>query len=238
MIINCIAIDDEPLALQKMELYIEKTPFLKLLGLFESALEALDFLNTNPVDLMFVDIQMPNLNGVDFVKTLSGGPKVIFTTAFSEYAIDGFQVDALDYILKPLDYPTFLKSVNKAKNHFDLLVQPQEKVEENDQYLFIKSEYKMVKVDINKIEFIEAMGGYLKFHIENSKTIMSLLSMKSMEGKLPSTKFMRVHRSYLVNLQKIAIVERGQIIFDKVRISVSEQYKEKFQAFLDGHFMK
>ena len=238
MMINCIAIDDEPLALQKMELYIEKTPFLNLLGLFESPLEALDFLDSNPVDLMFVDIQMPNLNGVDFVKSLSKAPKIIFTTAYSEYAIDGFQVDALDYVLKPLDYPTFLKSANKAKIHFELIAPLPEKVDVNNQYLFIKSEYKMVKVDIDKIEFIESMGGYLKFHLENGKTIMSLLSMKIIEEKLSPSKFMRVHRSFLVNLQKVSVVERGQIIFDKVRVSVSDQYKEKFQAFLDGHFIK
>lgn len=236
--INCIAIDDEPLALQQMELYADKTPFLNLLGLFESALEAMDFLQNNAVDLMFVDIQMPNLTGMDFVKSLTNPPKVIFTTAYSEYAVEGFQVDALDYILKPLDYVTFLKSANKAKAYFDRITPEAETFDTNDQYLFIKSEYKMVKVEIDKIEFIESMGGYLKFHLEGDKTIMSLLSMKSIEEKLSSNIFMRVHRSYLVNLQKISIVERGQIIFDKQRISVSDQYKEKFQAFLDGHFIK
>lgn len=235
--INCIAIDDEPLALQQIELYVERTPFLHLSGLFESAIEALDYLNENRVDLLFVDIQLPNLNGMDFVKSLSNAPKIIFTTAYSEYALDSYKVDALDYILKPLDYATFLKSVNKAKVYFDLVGAVGEKVEANDQYLFIKSDYKMVRVDVNKIEFIEGMGGYLKFHLENSKPIMSLLSMKNIEEKLPASKFMRVHRSYLVNLQKIRIVERGQIVFDKVRISVSEQYKEKFQTYIDGHFM-
>ena len=237
MIINCIAIDDEPLALQQIEFYVAKTPFLNLSGLFESSLEALTYLNEHSVDLMFVDIEMPNLNGMDFVKSLSPAPQFIFTTAYSEYAAQGFQVDALDYILKPLDYPTFLKSANKAKKYFDLLKISNEKVEANDQYLFIKSEYKMVRVDVDKIEFIEGMGGYLKFHIENSKPIMTLLSMKSIEEKLSPLKFMRVHRSFLVNLQKITIVERGQIVFDKVRISVSDQYKAKFQAYLDGHFM-
>lgn len=236
--INCIAIDDEPLALQQMELYINKTPFLNLLGLFESALEAMDFLHHNAVDMMFVDIQMPNLNGMDFVKSLTNPPKVIFTTAYSEYAVEGFQVDALDYILKPLDYVAFLKSANKAKAYFDRIVPEVETLDTNDQYLFIKSEYKMMKVEIDKIEFIESMGGYLKFHIDGDKTIMSLLSMKSIEEKLPSSKFMRVHRSFLVNLDKVSVVERGQIIFDKHRISVSEQSKEKFQAFLDGHFIK
>jgi two-component system LytT family response regulator len=233
--IKCIAIDDEPLALEQIQLYVEKTPFLQLLGTFESALEALGYLNENTVDLMFVDIQMPNLNGMDFVKSLTTRPQIIFTTAYSEYAVDGFKVDALDYILKPLDYATFLKSVNKAKVYFDHFKVDEENVNPNDQYLFIKSEYKLVRVDVDKIEFIEGMGGYLKFYIENSKPIMTLMSMKSVEERLSSAKFMRVHRSYLVNLQKISVVERGQIVFGKVRISVSDQYRAKFQAYLDGN---
>jgi two-component system LytT family response regulator len=208
-----------------------------LLGLFESAIEALQFLNSNAVDLIFIDIQMPNLNGMDFVKSLSKAPKIIFTTAYSEYAVESYKVDAIDYILKPLDYAAFLKSANKAKTHFELEDTSNESVEANDLYLFIKSEYKMVRVDVNNIEFIEGVGGYLKFHLENDKPIMTLLSMKNIEEKLPSSKFMRVHRSFLVNLQKVSIIERGQIVFDKVRITVSEQYKEKFQAYLNGHYM-
>ncbi len=233
--IKCIAIDDEPLALEQIQLYVEKTPFLQLLATFESALEALVYLNENTVDLMFVDIQMPNLNGMDFVKSLTQRPQIIFTTAYSEHAVEGFRVDALDYILKPLDYVTFLRSVNKAKVYFDRFKGDNVNRNTNDPYLFIKSDYKLVRVEVDKIEFIEGMGGYLKFYIENSKPIMTLLSMKSVEEKLSSAKFMRVHRSYLVNLQKIRVVERGQIIFGKVRISVSEQYKAKFQAYLDGN---
>lgn len=235
--INCIAIDDEPLALQQIGLYVEKIPFLHLLATFESALEALEYLNENTVDLMFVDIQMPNLNGMDFVKSLSQAPKIIFTTAYSEYAADAFKVDALDYIQKPMDFATFLKSVNKAKSYFDQAEIIGGKVEANHQYLFIKTDYKMVRVDIDKIEFIEGMRGYLKFHIENSKPIMTLLSMKNIEEKLAPFKFMRVHRSYLVNLQKINVIERGRIVFGKVRIVVGPQYKGKFQAYIDGLFI-
>lgn len=235
--IKCIAIDDEPLALQQIELYVERTPFLKLLGMFESAIEALTFLNENSVDLLFVDIQMPNLNGMDFVKSLEKRPEIIFTTAYSQYAIDGFKVNALDYILKPIDYGAFLKSANKAKTHFDRLKIVDDKIESHENYLFIKSEYKVVRVDIAKIIYIEGMSGYLRFHIENSDPIMTLLSMKKIEEKLPPSQFMRVHRSYLVNLQKINTIERGQIVFNKTRITVSDQYKEKFQSYLDEHFM-
>lgn len=235
--INCIAIDDEPLALQQIELYAQKTPFLNMLATFESAIEALEYIGDNEVDLMFVDIQMPNLTGIDFVKSLSKAPKVIFTTAYSEYAIDGFKVDALDYILKPIDYTSFLRSANKARKHFDTR-KSEQVVDSNDQYLFIKSEYKVVSVEIDKILYVEGKGGYLRFHIEDSKPIMSLLSMKNLEDRLNSSKFMRVHRSFLVNLDKVKVVERGQILFGKERISVSEQYKPIFQAYLDKRILK
>jgi two-component system LytT family response regulator len=235
--INCIAIDDEPLALQQIEIYITKTPYLNLLGLFESGFEAIEFLGANSVDLMFVDIQMPNLNGMDLVKSLQPCPEIIFTTAFSEYAVDGFKVEALDYILKPLDYATFLKAANKAKRHFERLKMIGDRIDKDENCLFLKSEYKVVRIDIDKIIYIEGEGGYLRFHLENSKSIMSLLAMKKMEEKLAPIHFMRVHRSYLVNLKKISTIERGQIVFGKVRITVSDQYKEKFQTYLDEHFL-
>ncbi|WP_372772226.1 LytR/AlgR family response regulator transcription factor [Mangrovibacterium sp.] len=235
--IKCIAIDDEPLALQQLELYVDKTPFIELVGTFESALEALVFLNDKAIDLMFVDIEMPNLNGMDFVKSLTNAPKIIFTTAYSQYAAEGFKVEALDYLLKPLDYATFLKSANKAKAYFERFKVDEENAGLNDRYLFLKSGFKMVRVAVDQINFIEGKGGYLKFHIEGSNPIMTLLSMKSVEEKLSPAKFMRVHRSYLVNLHKISLIERGQIVFGKVRINVSEQYKAKFQAYLDRNSM-
>jgi len=237
--IRCIAIDDEPLALKQIKTYIEKTPFLEMVTVCDSALQALDILQNEQVDLMFVDINMPDLSGMDFVKSLNNPPKVIFTTAHSEYAIEGFRVSALDYLLKPISYNSFLTSVNKAKEWFD----SQEKknnnqIEGNNEYLFIKSEYKIIRVNLSDIKYIEGMREYVRIHLVNQKPIMSLTSMIKLEKFLPENLFMRVHRSYIVNLSKITTIERNRIIFDeKVYIPVSEQYKTKFQEFLDKNFL-
>ena len=221
----------------QMEMYIQKVPFLNLMGLFDNGIDALTFLNENTVDLMFVDIHMPHLSGMDMVKSLRHAPEVIFTTAYSEYAVEGFEVNALDYILKPLDYVTFLKSANKAKEVFDLKAQAEGYLSEVDDFLLIKSEYKVLRINVAEILYIEGMSGYLRFFLQGSKPIMTLLSMKKVEEKLSPDTFMRVHRSFIVNLRKISTIERGQIIFDQVRITVAEQYKAKFQAYLDKHFM-
>ena len=235
--ISCIAIDDEPLALRQIAEYIEKTPFLDIKATFESAIEALDFLNNNKVDLMFVDIQMPDLSGMDLVKSLEQRPEIIFTTAFSKFAVEGFKVDALDYLLKPLDYASFLKAANKAHTHFESLRIGSENLKISSDHLFIKSEYKVIRIEIDKILYIEGMREYVRIHLENSKPVMTLLSMKKIEQKLPSTRFMRVHRSYIVNLEKITTIERSRIIFADVYIPVSEQYKEKLQKYIDDNFL-
>lgn len=235
--IQCIAIDDEPLALRQIGSYIEKTPFLELKESFESPLDAITYLQENKVDLMFVDINMPDLNGMDFVKSLDNSPKIIFTTAYSEYAVEGFKVDALDYLLKPIDYATFLKASNKAKKWFDLQNLKPEQVNSDDDFLFIKSEYKILKVKLNEIKYIEGMREYVRIHLTNEKPIMTLLSMKVVEQQLPSNSFMRVHRSYIVNLKMITTIERNRIVFDKVYIPVSEQYKEEFHQFINKNFL-
>ena len=235
--INCIAIDDEPLALKQITSYIEKTPFLILQNSFESAIDALSFLQENNVELMFVDINMPDLNGMDFVKSLENPPKIIFTTAYSEYALEGFKVDALDYLLKPIDYAAFLKASNKAKSWFDLQSSKPEQINSNDDFLFIKSEYKILRVKLNDIKYIEGMREYVRIHLTNEKPIMTLLSMKAVEQQLPSANFMRVHRSYIVNLKMITTIERNRIVFDKVYIPVSEQHKEAFQQFINNNFL-
>ncbi len=236
--IKCIAIDDEPLALKQVAAYIQKLPFLELVGECTSAFEALELLELQQVDLMFVDINMPDLNGLEFVKSLAQKPLLIFTTAYSEYALEGFKVDALDYLLKPFSFAEFSKAANKAKNQFELMLNAPEKLESNDEFLFIKSEYKLLRVNLNDIQFIEGMKEYVRIHIIGQKPIMTLLSMKSLEEKLPTEKFMRVHRSYIVNLEKVTTVERMTIVFDdKNRIPISDNYKEKFQAFLDKNFM-
>ncbi|PKQ62302.1 DNA-binding response regulator [Labilibaculum filiforme] len=235
--INCIAIDDEPLALKQISNYIEKTAFLNLLSGFDNAMDALQFIAKNEVDLIFLDIHMPDLNGMDMAKSLTNGPKIIFTTAYSEYALDGFKVDALDYILKPLDYTTFLKSALKAQSHFERTPTKTENLQANSDHLFIKSEYKIIRIEIENILYIEGMREYVRIHLENAKPLMTLISMKKIEEKLPSSSFMRVHRSYIVNLKKIATIERNRIIFNDVYIPVSDQYKEKFQKFIDENFL-
>ena len=234
--IRCIAIDDEPLALRQIIGYIRKTPFLELKGDFENAIPAMEFLQNNPVDLMFVDINMPDLSGIDFVKTLKNPPLIIFITAYSEYAIEGFRVNAIDYLLKPVGYTEFLKSANKARNSIETKFQGKMKIEEKKEYLYVKADSKLVRIRMEDIIYIEGMREYVRIHIENSKSLMPLMSMHLLEEQLPSDKFMRVHRSYIVNLEKIVTIDHFRIVFGgNVYVPVSEQYKAVFQAYLNSH---
>ncbi len=237
--ITCIAIDDEPLALKQLVGYINKTPFLRLENSFTSAYKALEYLNDNQVDLMFVDINMPDLSGIDFVKSLTNPAKIIFTTAYREFAFEGFQVDAADYIVKPIGYADFLKAVNKTKDRYFTTGLETASIRTNEQFLFIKSEYRIVRIDFNNINYIEGMRDYIRIHLDNQKPIMSLMGIKKLMEHLPSEKFMQVHRSFIVNLNKITTIERNRIIFDNnVYIPISEQYKEAFQNYLDNNFLK
>jgi DNA-binding LytR/AlgR family response regulator len=236
--IRCIAIDDEPLALRQIVGYIKKTPFLELAGQCESALQAIELLENSPVDLMFVDINMPDLSGMEFVKTLENPPKIVFVTAYSEYAVEGFRVDAADYLLKPISYGDFLKSANKVKSLFDAINLKADKVNSNNDFLFIKSEYKILRINFDDIKYIEGMSEYIRIHLTNARPVMTLLSMKAVDEILPSDRFMRVHRSYIVNLSKISVIERNRIVFDgKVYIPVSDQYKSSFQKYIDKSFL-
>lgn len=239
MEIKCIAIDDEPLALQQIAGYIQQIPFLKLVAQCSNAFDALKVINSEQVDLMFVDINMPDIDGLEFVKSLEIKPLLIFTTAYSEFAIEGFKVDALDYLLKPFYFSEFSKAVQKAKKQFELMHLKPEVPDKEDDFLFIKSEYKLVRINLNDIRYIEGMKEYVRIHLEGQKPVMTLLSMKSLEEKLPESKFLRVHRSFIVNADKITTVERFRIVFDeKVFIPVSENYKEKFTAFLKDKFLE
>jgi DNA-binding LytR/AlgR family response regulator len=236
--IRCLAIDDEPLALQQIAGYIRKTPFLELAGLCESAIQAIEFLDKNPVDLMFVDINMPDLSGMDFVKTLENPPRIVFVTAYGEFALEGYRVDAIDYLLKPISYSDFLKSANKVKAWFESSSGKPIEISSNKKFLFIKSEYKIFRINFEEIKYIEAKGEYIRIHLVNARPMMTQLSMKSIEDQLPSDSFMRVHRSYIVNLSRIAVIERNRIVFDgNIYIPVSEQYKSKFQNYLDTNFL-
>jgi two-component system, LytTR family, response regulator LytT len=236
--ITAIAIDDEPLALQLVTGYIEKTPGLKLLAGFDNPLDAMEFLADEVVDLIFVDIQMPDLSGLEFTRVLAKGPKVIFTTAYEKYAIDGFKLDVVDYLLKPFSYEEFLKAVQKVQRLIKLEKGVPDQVEANNEFLFLKSDYKIKRINFNDILYIEGLKDYAKVYIQNSaRPVMSLTTMKLLESKLPGTKFMRVHRSFIVNLEKIDTIERSRIVFGKTYIPVSDQYKEKFQEFLDKNFL-
>jgi two-component system LytT family response regulator len=227
--IRCIVIEDEPLALRQMVSYIEKTPFLELGASFDNALDALTFLNENETDLMFVDINLPDLNGMDFVKSLKNAPKVVFTTAYREYAVEGFRVDALDYLVKPISYADFLQAANRAAEKI---------TKKEDEFLLVKSEYKSIRINLADILYIEGMREYVRIHLAGgARPVMTLLSMKSIEQRLPSTKFMRIHRSYIVNLARITTIERNRIVFDKEYIPVGDQYKDAFQKFVDGNFL-
>ena len=238
MKIRCIAIDDEPLALKQIEAYIRKTPFLESVMLFNSAIDAMEFLSSEKADLIFVDINMPDLNGLDFVKALTDKPGIIFTTAYSEYAIEGFRVDAIDYLLKPVSYNDFLKAVNKARQIFENNVSKSGRAIQRPDHLFVKADYKIVRIELSDIKYIESMHEYVKIHLTDGKPVMTLLSLKSIEEQLPSDRFMRVHRSYIVNKEKIRVVERNRIVFDNnVYIPVSDQYKEAFQEFINRNFI-
>ena len=236
--ITTIAIDDEPLALQLVTGYIEKTPGLKLTGKFDNPMDAVEFLAREKVDLIFVDVQMPDLSGIEFTRSMVRGPKVIFTTAYEKYALEGFRLDVVDYLLKPFSYEEFFRAVQKVQNLLKLEGSALNQVEANAEFLFLKSDYKIRRINFNDILYVEGLKDYVKVYINNDpKPILSLTSLKNLETKLPESKFMRVHRSFIVNLDKIATIERSRIVFGKAYIPVSEQYKDKFQEYLNKNFL-
>ncbi|RHJ83457.1 LytTR family DNA-binding domain-containing protein [Parabacteroides sp. AM08-6] len=238
--IRCIAIDDEPLALSQLSGYILKVPFLQLVKSCNSALEALKLVSSTPIDLIFTDINMPDLNGMDFVKSLTNKPMIIFTTAYSEYAVESFRIDVLDYLLKPFGYSDFLKAANKALIQYELLEKdksrPSSLPKQESSSLYVKADYKMIRLDINTILYLESQNEYVRIYSENQRPIMTLASMKALEEQLPANKFMRVHRSYIINLQKIIAVTNNRILYGKdIYIPIGNQYKEKFNNYLKKH---
>ncbi|WP_292010462.1 LytTR family DNA-binding domain-containing protein [Chryseobacterium sp.] len=236
--INCLIADDEPLALNLIESYIQKTPFLELKAKCNSAIQAMQVLEeVKDIDLFFLDIQMPDLSGLEFSKMLPPETKIIFTTAFEQYAIDGYKVNALDYLLKPFDYSEFLAAANKAKAWFEgqqqspaSFVQDQKKSD----FIFVKSEYRQVKINFSEILYIEGLKDYVKiFTSSNPKPILTLMSLKKLEEELSSEQFMRVHRSYIISLDKIEAIERNHIVIGEQQISIAPQYKEALQSYID-----
>ncbi len=240
MRLRCLIVDDEPLALDLLEEYVQKTPFLELAGRCSNGIDALERLHEQPVDVLFLDIQMPDLSGLELSRMLDKNTRVIFTTAFEQYALEGFRVDALDYLLKPFNYEEFLRAAQKARQWFELTSahQPAERVEVKN-YLFVKSEYKQVRIELDEVLYFEGLKDYVRIVFAGPvKPILTLMSLKALEEQLPDGRFMRIHRSYIVHLDRIEAVERGQVLIANTRITVADQYRERFQAFLDSRLMK
>ena len=264
--ISCIVIDDEPLALQLMESYVKKTPFLEFKGAFPSATAAFEFIQNEPVDLLFCDIQMPSLSGMELSRMLPEGTRIIFTTAFSQYAVEGFKVRALDYLLKPISYNDFLES---AKHALAVIsgqpvapassepvaplatgrTQPQRsedgrgRDQEADRLddtgkvrsIFVKTEYRLRQIELDNITFIEGFKDYVRIHLaDGSDPVLTLTRMKTLEEQLPSDRFVRVQKSYIVQIQKIEAIERSHIIIGKDRIPIGEAYQESLLKAIGG----
>jgi DNA-binding LytR/AlgR family response regulator len=236
--VKVIAVDDEPLALALVADYIRKTGYLELKGEFDNPLDAMDFLGDHPADLIVLDIQMPDLSGIDFIKTLLHPPKVIFTTAYEKYAIEGFKVNAVDYLLKPFSYQEFLTAIQRSRHLIELEYAAMSGIDSDNQFLFLKSEYKIRKINFNDILYIEGLKDYIKVYlIGEAKPVLSINTIKSIEHRLPAEQFMRIHRSFVINLRKITTIERGRIIFGEKHIPVSQPYEEKFQGFIKQNFL-
>ncbi len=232
--IECIIVDDEPLALDLLEKYITKTPFLHLLWRCSNAKEALDISKNTQVDLLFLDIQMPEINGLELSRMINPETKVIFTTAYDEFALEGFKVNALDYLLKPFNYEEFRSSAEKAGNWFTLIDANQRPALK--EFIFVKSEYRQLQIRLNDVLYFEGSKDYIKIWLGNSaRPIMTLMSLKNMETELPADKFMRIHRSYIISLDRIQAIDRNHVIINNdIRIVIADPYKEKFQRFVNS----
>lgn len=241
--IKCILVDDEPLALVQLQKYVERVPFLECVRACNCATEAIEALSATEVDVMFVDINMPDINGLQLVGSLAKPPMVVFTTAYSEYAIEGFRLDAVDYLLKPFSFESFMKAVNKVHELYSLRSKARQGYTEEgalqDNCLFVKSDYRILRIPIDDIRYIESMSEYVRIYVEGyTKPIISLISMKKIEEFLPTSSFMRVHRSYMVNLKKIVEVSKMRIVYNgDVFVPIGDMYKDKFFEYIDSRFV-
>jgi two-component system LytT family response regulator len=248
MVLNCVIIDDEPLALQLLKTYVSKTPFLNLVGTFSNAVKAMKEMNSlTMVDLLFLDIQMPELSGLEFSKMISSQTRIIFTTAFSQYALDSYKVNALDYLLKPFSYADFLNACNKAVQWFEMKQRAEEtenftpaesvgyQQDNSKDFIYVKSDYKLIQIPLKSILYIEGLKDYVKIHLENEdRPLLSMITLKSLDEKLPSSMFIRIHRSYIVQKAKIKVIDHGRIVFGKEYIPISDSYKNDLQKYLES----
>ncbi|MFD1292291.1 LytR/AlgR family response regulator transcription factor [Lutibacter holmesii] len=229
--IRCLIIDDEPLAVELLEDFVSKVPFLNLVKSCSSAFEAISVIQDGTIDLIFSDIEMPDFTGIEFIKSIKNKPLFIFTTAYSHYAVEGFNLNAVDYLVKPIPFHRFLTAVNRAQELFELKAEPETAVQtltaQSSDFIFVKSEYENLKVNLNTIRYIEGLKDYIKIYTDDPKPILTLNSLKAFEEKLPPN-FIRVHRSFIVSLNHINSVQRNRIIIDKVYIPIGQNYKDDF----------
>ncbi|ACT96493.1 LytR/AlgR family response regulator transcription factor [Dyadobacter fermentans] len=237
MKLNCITVDDEPLALNLISAFSEQTPFLELKGRFGNAVEALQALHEQTIHLIFLDIQMPDLNGMELARVISQAgaslqTRIVFTTAYNQFAVEGYKVDALDYLLKPFGYDEFLRAATKAKRYFEVL-QDNGAGDATENYMFIKSDYKHIRVDFDSVTHIESVKDYVKIHLMPPLSpVVTLSSLKSIEEKLPAARFLRIHRSFIVAVSKVDSVSKNAVQLGLVEIPVGELYKEAFKTLL------
>jgi DNA-binding LytR/AlgR family response regulator len=237
MKLNCITVDDEPLALNLISTFVEQTPFLELKGRFGNAVQALQALHEQTIHLIFLDIQMPDLNGMELARVLSQSgasvqTRIVFTTAYNQFAVEGYKVDALDYLLKPFGYDEFLRAASKARRYFEVL-QDHATAEVSENYMFVKADYKHVRVDFDAITHVESVKDYVKIHLTPPlNPVVTLSSLKSIEEKLPQTRFLRIHRSFIVSVSKVDSVSKNAVQLGPVEIPVGELYKDAFKTLL------
>ena len=238
---KCLAIDDEPLALDIIKDFCCKIDLVQLVASYTNPVEAVRTLNEQDIDLIFLDIQMPNISGLEFIRSIKNPPMIIFTTAFSNYAIDGFNLDAIDYLVKPFYFERFFKAVNKAyeiyrlrENKVPVSADIQHEVRENIKYLMVKVEYTTVMLDLNLIRYIEGLKDYIKIYADNKKPILTKSTLKNIEQRLPSDEFVRAHKSYIVAFSKINYIENNRIVIDEKRIPIGNQFREAFYRMLES----
>lgn len=239
MKIKCVTVDDEPLALGMVSSFVRQTPFLELVAAFDNAIDVLNFVQSNPVQLLLLDIQMADLTGMELARVLNADnrpdkPFIIFTTAYSEFALEGYRVDAVDYILKPFDYEDFLTSVSKVRKRLEQKNESAEMLQsDNQQYIFIKVDSQIVRVEVSDIRYIEGLKDYVKIHLSNGESLLSLMSLKKLEEKLTNSGFLRIHRSYIISFARVDSLFKSSIKIGNETIPVGATYKEEYDKYVN-----
>jgi len=225
--LRCIAVDDEPLALELLEDNISKVPYLQLVAKCSNAIEAMKVLQQQPADLIFLDIQMPGLTGLQFIQSMTEKPMIILITAYEKFALEGFNLDVTDYLVKPVSLDRFVKACNKAKELYELKNRPNKDASSNPDYFFVNVDYSLLKINFNDIRYVEGLKDYIKIHLKSSsRAIITRMAMKAIEEELPVAKFLRIHKSYIVSLEHITAIRKNSVFLDEMELPVGENFRE------------